>query len=66
MLCQIQQGKVLATSIDDWVNGVIKEGNRFIQEFSVTYGDAKALLAEIQTQAPGLKADEEKCMVVVS
>ena len=44
---QMQKGKLLSDAMQDWVNAIIKEGNKFILEFTTMYAKGETLLEEI-------------------
>ena len=50
---QMQRGKLLSYAMKNWVNVIIKEGYKFILEFTTIYVEGETLLGEIQTLIPG-------------
>ena len=46
---QMQRGKLLDNAVRSWVDIIIKEGSKFISEFTSVYIEGETLLGEIQT-----------------
>ena len=55
---QMQKGKLLLDAMQDWVNAIIKEGNKFILELTTMYAEGEMLLGEIQTLIPGWETEQ--------
>jgi hypothetical protein len=49
LMKQVQRGKLLTDAMINWVDNIIKEGNKFIYEFASVYAEGEKLLGEIQT-----------------
>ena len=62
---QMQKGKLLADAMKDWVDGIIKDGNKFIFEFTNVYAEGESLLGEIQTSVPRWEIEQSRCQLVV-
>ena len=43
---------------------IIKEGNKFILEFTNVYAEGESLLGEIQTLVPGWEVELSQCQAV--
>ena len=62
---QMQKGKLLSDAMQDWVNSIIKEGNKFILDFTTVYVEGETLLGEIQTLTPRWKTKQSQCQAIV-
>ena len=62
---QMKRGKLLSDAMQDWVNSIIKEGNKFILDFNSTYAKGETLLGEIQTLTLGWESDKNRCQAIV-
>jgi hypothetical protein len=62
---QMQKGKVFIGAFQDWVESILREGSKFIKEFTATYAEGRVLLGEIQTLTPHWEADRGRCQAVV-
>ena len=51
--------------MQEWVNAIIKEDNKFILEFTTVYAKGETLLGEAQTLIPGWETEHGLCQVVV-
>ena len=51
--------------MQDWVNAIIKEGKKFIPEFTTIYAEGETLLGKIQTLILGWETKQSWCQVVV-
>ena len=49
---QMERGKLLANVVKSWVDIIMKEGSKFISEFTSVYTEGETLLGEIQTLVP--------------
>ena len=65
LMKQMQRGKLLLDAMKHWVDAIIKEGNKFILEFTNVYAKGESLLGEIQTLIPGWEAEQNWCQAVV-
>ena len=52
LMKQMQKEKLLVDVINNWVDIIIKEGNKFISEFTSVYAEGESLLGEIHTLVP--------------
>ena len=48
-----------------WVDIIMKEGNKFISEFTSVYAEGKTLLGEIQTLVPVWETELGRCQAIV-
>ena len=62
---QMQRWKLLLDAMKDWVDAIIKEGNKFILEFTNVYAEGESLLGEIQTLIPRWETKKNWCQVVI-
>ena len=46
---QMQRGKLLVDAMKSWVEIIMKEGNKFISEFTSVYTEGETLFKEIHT-----------------
>lgn len=61
---QMQRGKLLSNAIQEWVASIVKEGSKFILDFTTMYAEGEVLLGEIQTLVPIWEADENRCQAI--
>jgi hypothetical protein len=61
----MQKGKMLLDAIQDWSGSILREGNKFILDFTTTYAEGKTLLGEIQTLTPSWESDRSRCQAIV-
>ena len=51
--------------MDNWIDGIIKDGIKLIQESNTIFNDAEALLGEVQTWLTSWETDEAKWDTIV-
>lgn len=51
--------------MNGWIGSIVKEGGKFILDFTTTYAEGEVLLGEIQTLIPMWEADEGRGWVIV-
>lgn len=51
--------------VQDWVASIIKEGIKFILDFTTTFVEGETLLGEIQILIPRWEADQNQCQAIV-
>jgi hypothetical protein len=65
LMKQVQRGKLLTNAMINWVDNIIKEGNKFISEFTDVYAEGEIFLKEIQTLLLVWETELGLCQAVV-
>lgn len=61
----MQKGKLLSNVVHEWVGSIVKEGGKFIQDFTTTYAKREVLLGKVQTLILVWEANQSYCQASV-